>query len=75
MSNKTKGFTFTKEVCIGDVIQICIVLCSVVWLFAHIDERVNSFGRELDELHQNVGSMRSEMDTMKGRIEFFGAHR
>lgn len=65
---RRKGFAFTKEICLGDVIQVILLACSAIWFFAHMDAQISGFGRELDELHTNVGALRTDVDVLKTHV-------
>lgn len=61
-------FSFTKEICLGDILQFAVLLGSAVWFFAHVDAKVEASFNELDDLHRNVGAMRSELDILKTHV-------
>lgn len=78
MSNndrRSKKFFFTKEICLGDILQFLVLACSAIWFFAHFDAKVEASFNELDDLHHNVGAMRSELDILKTHVADVLDHR
>lgn len=68
---RTNKFRFTKEICIGDIVQIIMVGGSIIWFAAHMDAQVSAFGRELDELHVKMATVVTDVAVLKANDAAF----